>query len=259
MGGAYASGQLAILEGWVTQLSRLDVWRLLDASFSGGGVMSGNRLMGALREQLADPPIEALPVPFAAVATDLETGHEVWLREGPILAAARASSGLPGLFSPVRYQGRWLVDGGVVNPVPVSLCRALGADYVIAVNLNSQLVAYASRRRRSEPPRTPEGAEGWGTLEKWAGLVNALRFGKDEEPGLLDVMATSINIMQDRITRSRMVGDLPSVVLSPALGHFELMDFHRGAEAIALGRRAVERAADELAELLAAAQGGLPP
>lgn len=270
VGGAYASGQLDALEAWVTGLTKVDVWRLLDASF-GGGVMSGNRLMAAIREQVEDRPIETLPVAFAAVATDLDTGHEVWLREGPFLGAARASSGLPGLFSPLWHQGRWLVDGGVVNPVPVSLCRALGADYVIAVNLNSQLVQHAARRRRpagtrerdpQPAPAEDDGFGGWTSLEKWAGLVEgvvqAFKGDRPEEPGLLDVMASSINIMQDRITRSRMVGDPPAVVLSPALGHFHLMDFHRASEAIDVGRRAVERAAAELDELVAAAGGTTP-
>ena len=133
---SYASGQLDALESWARTLSKMDVWRLLDATFAGGGVMRGNRLMRAVGEQLSDRDIESLACEFGAVAADLHTGREIWIRKGSMLEAVRASSGLPGLFTPIRHEGRWLIDGGVVNPVPVSLCRAAGADFVIAVNLN---------------------------------------------------------------------------------------------------------------------------
>ena len=259
VGAAYASGQLETLETWVRQLTRMDVWRLLDTTFRGGGVMSGNRLMRAIGEQIEDRKIEELPIAFAAVTADLDTGQEVWLREGPMLSAARASSGLPGLFSPMWYQDRWLIDGGVVNPVPVSLCRALGADYVIAVNLNSYLGRHSTRKRvpareeTPDPPDPPDDLQGWPTLEKLSGLVDGLmqtlKPAKSVEPRLFDVMANSINIMQDRITRSRMVGDPPDLVLAPDLGEFQLMDFHRAGETIAIGRKAVAKIAEELRDL----------
>ena len=259
---AYASGQLDVLETWVRQLTRTDVWRLLDTTFRGGGMMRGNRLMRAIGEQIKDLPIEELPVPFAAVAADLETGQEVWLRQGPMLSAVRASSGFPGMFTPMWHQDRWLIDGGVVNPVPVSLCRALGADFVIAVNLNTQLSKHPKYQRRltraknsENAPKPEDGQEdgSWTSLDHWShlvgGLTEVLKSGNAEEPGMFDVMTTSINLMQDLITRSRMVGDPPSVHISPFLGDFHLMDFHRADEAIAAGRRSVQRVADELADL----------
>ena len=258
MAASYASGQLDPLEAWVRGLSKIDVWRLLDATFSGGGVMRGDRLMRAVGEQLEDRHIESLPLKFAAVAADLETGKEVWLQHGPMLHAVRASSGLPGLFTPVSHEGRWLIDGGVVNPVPVSLCRAMGADYVIAVNLNLSVASRGSRQR----PRTvlvesdddSDSTEGLELLSKWSGLlenfVNSFRADRQEnEPGMLEVMSTTINIMQDHITRSRMAGDPPDLTVTPRLGHFHLMDFHRAAEAIEIGHRAVQRVAAELAAI----------
>ncbi len=275
VGAAYASDQLSILEDWVRGLTKLDIVRMVDTTLLAGGFMRGNRLMRVIAEQIEDHPIEDLPTTFAAVATDLDTGHEVWLREGSMLSAVRASSGLPGLFSPILYQERMLIDGGVVNPVPVSLCRALGADYVIAVNLNSHYSKRSVPLRRAPPaidspqPATIEEAsdprqdlavaDGEASLtnvllEKWSGLVEGLfdtsRSDKPREPGLFEVMSTSINFMQDRITRSRMVGDPPAITIDPALGQFQLMDFHRGSEAIEIGYNAVDKVGDEISELM---------
>lgn len=222
VGAALASGQVDALENWVRSLTKIDVWRLLDATLSGGGFMTGNRLMSAIGEQLKDRRIESFEYDFGAVAADLHTGREVWLREGPMLEAVRASSGLPGLFTPVQHEGRWVIDGGVVNPVPVSLCRALGADYVIAVSLNRRVAEYPGRD-------TSQGADG------------------DEQISMMEVMYTTINIMQDQITRSRLVGDPPDLLIRPRLSDFRLMDFHRAAEAIDAGYTEASRYDAELA------------
>ena len=246
---AHASGQRAPLEHWVRTLTRVDVWRLLDTTFRGGGVMRGNRLMQAIGEQIEDRRIEDLPVAFGAVAADLNTGEEIWLRSGSMLAAVRASSGMPGLFTPIWHQSRWMIDGGVVNPVPVTLCRALGADYVIAVNLNVPVSQrWAGRRPQPEsappPVETPEkGNEAsWTSMDKWSelmgGLVESLRPSSSTGPGLFEVMAGSIHIMQEQIARSRMAGDPPNLTIAPDLGHFQLMDFHRADEAIRIGYQA---------------------
>lgn len=266
VGAASASGQLDTLEEWVMSLTKLDVWGLLDTAFRQGGFMRGNKLMRAIGEQITDYDIEKLNIPFSAVAADLYTGQEVWLQEGSMLDAVRASSGLPGLFSPMWHQQRWMIDGGVVNPVPVSVCRALGADFVIAVNLNSH---YGKPTRFVQPQDAKiannETAEhdanaSWTSRERWSELVDGLMetFRSDQPspanaasqaPGMFDVIAGSVNIMQDRITRSRMAGDPANVMLRPDLSHFQLMDFHRAAEAIEVGRTVVARAAEELEEL----------
>ena len=258
VGAAYASGQHHDLEEWVRTLTRVDVWRLLDTTFRGGGVMRGNRLMQAIGEQIDDRRIEELPIAFGAVAADLNTGEEIWLRKGPMLSAVRASSGMPGLFTPMWYQDRWMIDGGVVNPVPVTLCRALGADYVIAINLNVPVShRWAARRTtavehesrdRAEPSGRP-GEAGWAFMDRWnellGGLVDTLRPASSTDPGLFEVMAGSIHIMQDHIARSRMAGDPPNLAISPDIGHFQLMDFHRADEAIRIGYEAALLALDQ--------------
>ena len=248
---AYASGQRLELEAWVRTLTRVDVWRLLDTTFRGGGVMRGNRLMNAISEQIEDRQIDDLPVAFGAVAADLDTGEEIWLRAGSMLAAVRASSGMPGLFTPMWHEQRWMIDGGVVNPVPITLCRALGAEIVIAVNLNVPVSSRwaAVKRAASQPVEQPVGRHAepseanWAFMDKWAelmdGLVETLKPSSNVEPGLFEVIAGSVHIMQDHIARSRMAGDPPNLAITPELGDFQLMDFHRADEAIEAGRKAV--------------------
>jgi NTE family protein len=249
---AYASDQLDALEAWVRSLTKLDVWRLLDPNFSGGGVMRGNRLMRAVGEQLRDQPIESLRRGFGAVAVDLYSGKEVWIQEGSILSAVRASSGLPGLFTPIFHEDRWLIDGGVLNPVPVSLCRALGADYVIAVNLHRSRVRGESRKPAAEVDNASQGSlsvkDSNELLARWTGLlenfVSSLRTDREPtEPGMIEVMYTTINIMQNQISHTRMMGDPPDLLLTPQLDDFNLMDWHRAAEAIDVGYEAVEQVA----------------
>jgi NTE family protein len=254
VGAACAAGRLADLEEWVCKLTQRDVWRLVDTTFRSGGVMTGNRLMEAIAAHIGDAPIETLPMRFGAVATDLYTGEEIWLREGPFMTAVRASSGLPGLFSPTWHEGRWLIDGGVVNPVPVSLCRALGAEVVIAVDLRRSVTQVAMRAlehsgRNEAAPEQEASTEGTAILQKWAGLVDGLveTFrSRRSEPGLFEVMTSAVNIMQDRITRSRLAIDPADLVLRPDLTRFQLMDFHRGREAIDVGHALVDQVAAQL-------------
>lgn len=254
VGAACAAGRLADLEEWVCKLTQRDVWRLVDTTFRSGGVMTGNRLMEAIAAHIGDAPIETLPMRFGAVATDLYTGEEIWLREGPFMTAVRASSGLPGLFSPTWHEGRWLIDGGVVNPVPVSLCRALGADIVIAVDLRRSVTQVALRAleqssRNQTAPEQEASTEGTAILQKWTGLVDGLveTFrSRRTEPGLFEVMTSAVNIMQDRITRSRLAIDPADLVLRPDLTRFQLMDFHRGREAIDIGRALIDQVASQL-------------
>jgi len=252
---AHASEQLDALETWARELTKMDVWRLMDATFSGGGVMRGNRLMRTVGEHLEDRTIETLPRQFGAVAVDLDSGEEVWIRKGSMLGAVRASSGLPGLFTPMLHDGRWLIDGGVLNPVPVSMCRALGADYVIAVNLSRPSAKSGRRKRKNvvKPPHhegsTPE--EGAELFARWSGLLenfmNSIRTDRQpDEPGMIDVIYATMSIMQDQISSNRMIGDPPDLVVTPHLDQFHLMDFHRAAEAIEAGRAAVESVAAEL-------------
>ena len=236
VGAAYASGQLDRLKEWVVEIDWWDIIRYMD--LRRGGV-EGERLMRAFGERVDDVPIETLPKPFGAVATDLYTGREVWFQEGSLLEAVRASIALPGLFSPVKLRESWLVDGGLVDPLPVSLCRALGADRVIAVNLNGDIVGrnFDARAPRLATPSPLLARLGAGLQSMLKNNARAREESEesDEAPGLFDVMAGSIHIMQDRITRARMAGDPPDVVLAPRLAHLGLMDFDHAEEAIAAG------------------------
>ncbi len=263
VGAAYAAGKLDAYEAWVRELDWRAVVGYFDVSLR-GGLIKARRVFEFLASQLPDERIEHLGLDFAAVATDLATGQEVWLRQGPVLEALRASVALPGLITPVRLEGRWLLDGGLVNPVPVSLCRALGADTVIAVDLNGTLLRRRRRMAREEDRgvvRVGAREEREGDREAAAatdhpiratldGLANDLRarfsresrFSDEETPGIVDVVLTSINIMQMRITRSRIAGDPPDLLVTPRLPDFALFDFDRADEAIAEGRRAVAQA-----------------
>jgi NTE family protein len=214
------------------------------------GLFKGDRLMDLFRRHCTDRPVEELPMPFAAVATALQTGAETWLRSGSTLDAVRASIALPGLFAPVWRDGMVLVDGGLVNPVPVSLARALGAEVVIAVDLGTDILG---RHLHAGSPRAGlAGVIGdWiRQLEDRMGLP-PLTHAPDQPalPTLYEVLASSINIMQVQIARSRLAVEPPDVTIAPRLAHLRLLDFHRAREAIEEGRRAVERAADALAVL----------
>jgi len=270
VGGAYASGNLSAFEAWISDLRRVDIIRLLDARMTGGGFLQGNSLMKAIEKRIGDPRIEDLDVPFACVATELGTGREVWLREGSLLDACRASIALPGLFAPSRHDpGRLMVDGGVVNPVPVSLARAMGGDVVIAVNLNGDLVGRHffvhgeedvsdedSERELAEIEEKDSVIATWAAKMK-AGFgvrldsyISSLRRKESPDPGLFDVIAGAIDIMQDRITRSRMAGEPPDILIKPRLGHIGLMDFDRAAESIGEGRAATRRQRGEIEKLI---------
>jgi NTE family protein len=249
VGAAYAAGELDRLESWVLELGIGDVVGFFDVSLS-GGVLKGDRLMQFFRSNFADRPIEQVRVPFAAVATSLQTGAEVWLRSGSTLDAVRASIALPGIFTPVRWEGSLLVDGGLVNPVPVSLARAMGADIVIAVDLGSDILG--RRFRAASAPEAPPGT-GPEWMRKLQENLSALAPGNSPDepamPSMLDVLTTCMDIVQVRIARSRMAGEPPEVVVAPRLARFRLLDFHRAKEAIEEGHRAVQRVAHNLGVL----------
>ena len=269
-GGAYASGNLDQFEEWIANLGRVDIIRLLDAKMTGGGFLQGKSLMGAIEKRIGNPNIEDLDIPYACVATELGSGREVWLREGSLLDACRASIALPGMFAPSRHDtDRLLLDGGLVNPVPVSLARAMGGDLVIAVNLNADLIGRHFFVHESHDHASDEDSERLlkeyeekdTLVAKWAAkmkagfgvrldsYISSLRKKESPDPGLFDVIAGSIGIMQDRITRSRMAGEPPDIHITPRLGHIGLMDFDTADESIAEGRKATRLKETELAGL----------
>lgn len=254
VGGIYAKGRLDELESWLRSLSWSDVVGFLDISM-GSGLIKGSKLLGFLAHRLGESDISEFDLPFAAVATDLHTGREVWLEKGPFLEVARASISVPGLFTPVLRDGRYLVDGGLVNPVPVSLARAMGADVVIAVDLGADMLGRASALQPVSSSVIP-AEPGDGLMARLqAGFASLFSSSDDEPPAppppsLMDVLATSINIMQIRITRSRLAGEPADILVAPRLAHFALLDFHRAAEAIDEGRRATESVLPQIQALL---------
>jgi len=262
VGAAAAAGNLDEFEVWARELTWQDVVSYLDVSF-GGGLISGKRLFQYFETRLPDRDIQELQRPYGAVATELTSGQEVWFRAGSMYRAVRASVALPGLMTPVKVGAQWLVDGGLVNPVPVSLCRALGAERVIAVDLNAYLLSHrAAEMQESDGNNRLDKALdriqempwlsllGEGLMTKTQQWVNDFKRDSDALPSLVDVLAQSVYIMQMRITRARMAGDPPDILLTPKLGHIRLVEFHRAAEAIEAGYHCAESVGTAIMEQL---------
>ncbi|TRZ54945.1 MAG: patatin-like phospholipase RssA [Rhodocyclaceae bacterium] len=240
VGAAYAAGELDRFERWLLGMRMKDVVGFMDVSLS-GGMLKGERVMEFFRRNFVDRPIEELGMPFAAVATALHTGAEVWLRDGSTVEAVRASIALPGLFTPVVRDGMMLVDGGLVNPVPVSLARAMGADFVIAVDLSADKLGHRlAADNPVEAPGSPIGEWVRKLQENLGGFVAAHSPGETRLPPMHDVLFSALDIMEVRIARSRMAGEPPDVIVTPRLAHLHLLDFHRAKEAIEEGKRATE-------------------
>ena len=238
VGGIYASGQLDALEGWVTQLAWGDVVRLMDLTWK-GGLIRGQRLFDLFRTMFVEREFGELDIRFGCIATELASGREIWLQRGKLLDAVRASIATPGLFTPVVRDGEVLVDGGLVNPVPVSMCRAFGAEIVIAVDLSwGKLGPYRNMPRDVAPAAAP------GLLERlrsgWLG-GEAKKGAQPAVPSIFEVFTTALDIVEQRVARSRLAGEPADVLVTPLLPDFHSMEYHRAAEAIAEGRAAVER------------------
>lgn len=253
VGASFVTGKLDKLEAWVGSLTRLETVRLFEINTSLSGFINTDRFRDFLNENVAGDAdvIEDLEMTYAAVSTDLETGREIWLTEGSLLEAVWASISLPGLFPVRRYENRWLVDGGLVNPVPVSVCRALGADIVIAVNLNDGIVG----KHFVKSKKSPEETDGVGgklsrLVKNYASSILPASDNGEQPPGVLDAIAGSFNITQDRITRSRMAGDPPDILLSPKLSHIGLLEFYRSGETIREGGHCVHRMRSEIEHVL---------
>ncbi len=257
VGACHAAGALDDLEAFARRLTRGKVFGLLDIDFAGSGLFTGNKLARLLSNQLGDRQIEDLSPTMVCVATELTTGHEIWIRRGPLVEAIRASYALPGIFQPVRVNDRWLVDGAIVNPVPVSVCRALGAHVVIAVNPASDLFGHGTVVHDDSAVPLAERAvrevtrRKLSTSEAGRMLRRQIVGNGNGPPGISTVMVEAFNIIQDRIARSRLAGDPPDFLVGPRLGDVGLFEFHRAAEVIDLGYEATRRVADEVRSVLA--------
>lgn len=264
VGGCYAAKEMDNLDNWARTLTVRGVLGYLDISLSGSGLISGGHLAAQLEAGLKESRIEDLPIRFAAIATEFNTGHEIWLTRGRLSNALRASYSLPGIFPPVLIGGRWLVDGALVNPVPVSAARALGARLVIAVNLNSDLFGRGTIIANHGPDENditaePPKVNGFRRMFSGERSLRRQLFGRRGRPGLPTVMVEAFNVMQDRITRARLAGDPPDVLISPRLGGIGWFDFHRAAQAVAIGSEATTKALDAVSEAVTAlSQPGEP-
>lgn len=224
-GGMHAVGRLQALKEFALGLTRRRVLSLLDISWRGSGLIAGERLGGLLDEAVGSTTFADARIPFICIATELGTGHELWLRSGALAPAIRASYALPGVFRPVRVNGHWLIDGGVVNPVPVAACRALGARMVIAVNLGPETAAGIAIQN---PPDIAASDKG------------------NTAPSLTSVLVAAFNITQDRLSRSRLAGDPPDISLNLRANGVGLFEFDKAEKAINSGREAVDRAMPEI-------------
>ena len=261
--GAYVAGHLNRLEEWARGLQPRNVFGYLDIRLNGSGLIGGTKLAAELEAAIGPTLIEDLPVKYAAVATEVRTGHEIWLTHGRIVDAMRASYALPGIFSPVLVGDRWLVDGALVNPVPVSVARAFGAEIVIAANVSSDVFAHGTTvyahgpsvvtPAEPEPAPVAERAAPKRGLRKLFSAERTMKrefFGSAARPGISSVMVDAFNIMQDRITRARLAGDPPDLLISPRVGQIGWFDFHRADDLIAHGARAAERAIDSIQDAI---------
>ncbi|AUX93643.1 patatin-like phospholipase RssA [Mixta gaviniae] len=252
VGAACATGRLPLLEKWVRSFSYWDVIRLMDFSWRRGGLLRGNRVFNHIRRLMPDESIEQCHIRFGAVATNLSTGRELWLTEGDLHQALRASCSMPGLLPPVGHNGYWLVDGAVVNPVPISLTRALGADLVIAVDLQHDAHLMQQDLLSASPTQLAPEED----LTSWRARLRqhlAQRLTQRRamlSPGAMEIMTTSIQVLENRLKRNRMAGDPPDVLLQPYCPQISTLDFHRAEEAIAAGEAAVEKKMDELLPLI---------
>jgi NTE family protein len=253
VGGVHLAGKADALEAWARSLTKVRMISYMDFRVRNGGMIGGRHLVDALRQNIGELRIEDLGIPFAAVATDLVTGHEVWLREGDLIDAMRTSFSLPGVFEPMEHDNRWLVDGALVNPVPVSVCRALGAQMTIAVNLNADIIG--KERRAGAPVPTVAGFDLLNELQQGEESSKPSRIGtlarrlfrrEPTHPSMFGVMISSLGIVQDRISRSRLAGEPPDVHITPRLGSIGLFEFDRADEIIAEGEAAVERVLPDL-------------
>jgi NTE family protein len=258
VGAAYAAGRLPEIEAFARGLNWRGILGQLDLRPAGGGLFAGERVSRTLIDLIGHAAIETLRRDYGAVATELGSGREVWLREGDLGVAIRASMALPGVLAPVELDGQWLLDGGLVNPVPVSLCRAMGAELVLAVNLNGGI---AGRRRAQPVPAAlpaDNGTDGRGLGALLRGgtstlLAQLLRENK-QTPSYFDVLMGAVNIMQDQITRTRLAGDPPDILVQPRLSQVNVMEFNRAAETIAAGEAAMQALLPALLGLLGEAQ-----
>jgi NTE family protein len=292
VGAAYTSGKLPELAEWVESLTEWQVFALMGVGFHKGGLVSGLKVFKALQDNFSFETFEELNKPFAAVATDLYSGREVNFNSGSVIEAVKASCAIPGLFPPLLFDNRWLVDGGVVNPVPVNMCRMLGADIVIAVNLSADFrpqslvnnpIDHGNNQkktsdffkrsqqqiqqwfRKGEDVDQPNDKQDLITSEEYLTeecleILEPTNVEQEQAadipidgqilvppaPSIINAMTGSLDILSARVTRSRLAGDPPDILIEPQLRDFSMMEFYRATELIEHGRASVQRIENQI-------------
>jgi NTE family protein len=239
IGGIYAAGKLGVYRDWVCALQKMDVLKLVDWTLSGAGLIKGERIIGVLRELIGDVVIEELPIPFTAVATDLDREREVWLSRGALFEAIRASIAIPTIFRPYPFHGHRLVDGGLMNPLPLTPLLQSPSDYTVAVNVNGRpetLVATRAPVRRAAHN---------GLRSRIAAFVQRTIGSQTESehaPGWMDTLTQSLDLMQENLSGFRLAADRPDLVIEVPRNASAVYEFYRASELIELGRERAERA-----------------
>ncbi len=253
VGGCYLSGKLDKFEQWALSLNRLKILSYLDFRVRSAGLVGGKRLKKTLSEHFDGLEFKDLPHKFICIATDLATGHEVWIRDGLLMDAMTASFALPGVFPPVRLKERNLVDGALVNPCPISPCQALGARMTIAIDLNTDLIGKSAKPGTNY--QTITGFDVFNSKDvpleqqkkfKASALSRRLFRRESHNPSLFGVMVSGLGIVQDRLTRSRLAGEPPDIHIKPSIGHIGLLEFERAEELIKQGEEAAEKMIPEI-------------
>lgn len=267
IGGVYAAGKLDEYRDWVQALERMDVFRLLDWTLSGGGFIKGNRIIGALRELVGDTTIEELPISYTAVAVDIDAQREVWFSSGPLFDAIRASIAIPTVFRPHYYQGRMLVDGGLLNPLPVSPTLRDHTDYTLAVDVNAApepglyesteaTAKQAAGKQQSLINRLlPHGNHQHASPERDPGYAARLKGFFSSLPGLggnttthapelsmFDLFARSLDTVQETITHLKLAAQPPDLLISIPRNACAFYEFHRAGDLIEIGHRYTRQA-----------------
>jgi len=253
VGACYLADKLDVFEEWALSLNRLKIFSYLDFRVRSAGLVGGKKLEAMLKTHFEDMKIEDLSHPLVCIATDLVTGHEVWLRKGNLTEAMMASFALPGVFPPVNIDERNLVDGALVNPCPISPCQALGARMTIAIDLNTDLIGKASKPGQNY--QTITGFDVFNNEDvpleqqksfKNSSITRRLFRREENNPSLFGVMVSGLGILQDRLTRSRLAGEPPDIHIKPPIGHLGLLEFEKAQELIKLGEIATERIIPEI-------------
>ncbi len=270
VGAIYAAGSLGSLKEFVLRMDGKKVFSYFDVVFPRSGFLDGTRRLKELYSMHTDvEDFSDLKLPLLMVATDLATGKKVVLKSGKILEALRATMSIPGLFAPVRVKDRWLVDGGLVDPVPVGVARALDADVVIAVDLNSGIVSRKKLRRQARRTAKNTGdphaykselikklTDYYQSAEtSFAGKLSELLGRESATPDIIETVLTSINIMQERITRINLAVEPPDVLIQPHLGQLKMMDFDQVEHTIEEGYAGVKDKIEQIKALLEPAGG----